>query len=178
MSVDFSRHTVGDTVQVHCCDECARAHGVEPRTPPDSGVESWPCEVCGHYGIGSLMTCKIDEWLRLQPNARHPCKGIVRWDGQGDGERMMTTDETRRAFERWITLETAHPITRIEQRGYSWDGDYATASVDSMWRAWQAAAAAERERCAKICDEIATDRDDLADYATAVRCATAIRGDA
>lgn len=45
----------------------------------------------------------------------------------------------RAAFEGWITTTTALSIARIEQRGYAWHGDYAVASVDNMWRAWQAA---------------------------------------
>lgn len=65
--VDFSKYTKGDVVAVHCCDSCARAAGVTPKTPADSGGASWLCHVCGHYNIGSLMECEIFEWLRLRP---------------------------------------------------------------------------------------------------------------
>lgn len=69
MPIDFSKHKKGDVVRVHCCDSCARAAGVQPKYPPDSGSKSWLCEVCGHYGIGSAADCTIGDWLILQPNA-------------------------------------------------------------------------------------------------------------
>ena len=69
MAVDFCKHKKGDVVRVHCCDDCARGSGVQPKSPPDSGVESWLCAVCGHFGIGSATDCTIGDWLRLQPNA-------------------------------------------------------------------------------------------------------------
>ncbi len=65
--VDFSKHKHGDVVVVHCCDECARKAGVNPKRPADSGKASWLCDVCGHHGIGSLMDCEIGDWLRLRP---------------------------------------------------------------------------------------------------------------
>jgi len=65
--VDFSKHKHGDVVVVHCCDECARKAGVNPKRPADSGKASWFCDVCGHHGIGSLMDCEIGDWLRLRP---------------------------------------------------------------------------------------------------------------
>ncbi len=68
MAFDFHKHKKGDAVRVHCCDSCARAAGVQPKYPPDSGSKSWLCEVCGHHGIGSAIDCTIGDWLRLQPN--------------------------------------------------------------------------------------------------------------
>jgi len=65
--VDFSKHKHGDVVVVHCCDECARNAGVNPKRPADSGKASWLCDVCGHHGIGSLTDCEIGAWLRLRP---------------------------------------------------------------------------------------------------------------
>lgn len=65
--VDFSKHKHGDVVVVHCCDECARKAGVNPKRPADSGKASWLCDVCGHYGIGSLTDCEIGDWLGLRP---------------------------------------------------------------------------------------------------------------
>ncbi|MCK9988658.1 MAG: hypothetical protein AzoDbin1_05130 [Azoarcus sp.] len=38
MAVDFCKHHKGDVVRVHCCDDCARRSGVQPKSPPDSGV--------------------------------------------------------------------------------------------------------------------------------------------
>lgn len=68
MSIDFSRTKVGDTVQAFCCDGCARNNGLTPKRPADSGVESWLCDLCGHYGIGSTLSCEVGNWLILQPN--------------------------------------------------------------------------------------------------------------
>lgn len=79
--VDFSKHKHGDVVVVHCCDECARKAGVNPKRPADSGKASWLCDVCGHHGIGSLTGCEIGDWLRLrplQPNARSAAQHLRR----------------------------------------------------------------------------------------------------
>jgi len=69
MAFDFHKHKKGDAVRVYCCDGCARAAGVQPKYPPDSGSKSWLCEVCGHHGIGSAIDCTIGDWLDLTPNA-------------------------------------------------------------------------------------------------------------
>lgn len=66
---DFSKHVPGDVVNVQCCDNCCHAHGVQPKFPPDSGVASWMCDVCGHYNIGSLVQCEVGRWLILRPVA-------------------------------------------------------------------------------------------------------------
>lgn len=60
---------VGETIRAFCCDICARRANVTPKAPADSGVESWPCEVCGHYNIGSYMQCKVGNWLVLTPQS-------------------------------------------------------------------------------------------------------------
>ena len=65
--IDFSKYKKDDTVQTHCCDDCMRRAKNKPKYPPDSGTESWLCSVCGHYGIGSTVTCKIGDWLILRP---------------------------------------------------------------------------------------------------------------
>lgn len=52
---------------VHCCDDCTRRAGLVPKYPADSGVSSWLCRVCGHYGIGSRMDCERGEWGHLRP---------------------------------------------------------------------------------------------------------------
>jgi len=67
--VDFSKYGKGDVVAVHCCDSCAINAGVVPKSPADSGVGSWLCQVCGHYGIGSKTNCKIGDGLILHPLA-------------------------------------------------------------------------------------------------------------
>ena len=76
MAVEFYKHKKGDTVRVHCCDSCVRNAGVQPKYPPDSGKESWLCEVCGHFGIGSATDCTIGDWLTLKPNGMlSGCRG-------------------------------------------------------------------------------------------------------
>lgn len=51
--------------RIHCCDDCVRRQGLQPKRPADSGVSSWFCEVCGHYGIGSTMGVRTGDWLQL-----------------------------------------------------------------------------------------------------------------
>lgn len=70
MAVEFYKYKVGDVVRVHCCDDCAHRAGAQPKVPADSGVNSWLCDVCGHYGIGSATDCTIGRWLKLQPNTQ------------------------------------------------------------------------------------------------------------
>ena len=70
--VDFSKHTVGDTVTVHVCDDCQHGTGFRPpKHPADSRGATWPCSRCGHSGIGSTMECVIGNWLELRP-LRYP----------------------------------------------------------------------------------------------------------
>ncbi len=64
--MEWHKHSVGDIVTAHCCNGCAQRAGVSPKYPADSGMESWPCEVCGHYGIGSKAVCVVEEWLTLR----------------------------------------------------------------------------------------------------------------
>ena len=83
--VDFSKHKHGDVVVVHCCDECARKAGVNPKRPADSGKASWLCDVCGHHGIGSLTDCEIGDWLRLRPLQPNDIKpAACGWSQDGD----------------------------------------------------------------------------------------------
>jgi len=65
--VNFTKHTTGDIVRVHCCDGCMRNAGIVPKQPPDSGSKSWFCHVCGHQNIGSDADCRIGDWLDLRP---------------------------------------------------------------------------------------------------------------
>lgn len=69
--IDFAKHTTGDVVTDHCCDSCARAACIEPKTPAGSGVASWLCAACGHHGIGSSMDFLIGNWLIARP-LRYP----------------------------------------------------------------------------------------------------------
>lgn len=65
MAIDFSKHKKGDTINIHCCDDCVRRQGLTPKRPSDSGASSWMCGVCGHLNIGSSMDCVIGDWLSL-----------------------------------------------------------------------------------------------------------------
>lgn len=40
--VDFSKHKHGDVVVVHCCDECARKAGVNPKVGCGRGSAGAP----------------------------------------------------------------------------------------------------------------------------------------
>ena len=66
----------------------------------------------------------------------------------------MTSDEQRKAFEAWLCPYDDDAMKRmtLERRG---DGNYAQALPRLQWKVWQAATAAERERCAKVCDFMA-----------------------
>ena len=63
---------------------------------------------------------------------------------------------TRKAFEAWVTAEPR------EWDIYRWGdhcahpGNYCDDNVQCAWEAWQAACAAEREACAKMCEYIYT----------------------
>lgn len=62
----------------------------------------------------------------------------------------MTNEERREAFEAAMGAagyELNPPIYR--------DGTYRFAHYAAGWEMWQAATAAERERCAKVCDSMA-----------------------
>jgi len=72
--IDLSRHEKGDVVQGYCCDSCSRRFGVRPNSPADSGIKSWLCDVCGHYGIGSRTDLEVGDWLGLRPVISHECK--------------------------------------------------------------------------------------------------------
>lgn len=75
----------------------------------------------------------------------------------------MTTEAMRAAFEAWCA---------IGNPSYRSDDDSTVNRRD--WRVWQAATLAERERCAKVCDEL--DRVDRPGHEiTASDCAAAIR---
>ncbi len=68
IGVDFSKHKVGDVVEVQCCDDCMHRAGLAHKIPADGGAESWLCDVCGHFGIGSKINATVCNWLRLKPS--------------------------------------------------------------------------------------------------------------
>jgi hypothetical protein len=94
----------------------------------------------------------------------------------------------REAFEKWYLDGGTQPELT---RSIRYPDQYNDQVVDAMWDGWQAATAAERERCAKVCEEqadgnggvsagpMATERGKLVFESMAVgamNCAAAIRG--
>ena len=69
--------TKGSKLAAHCCDRCVQAAGLKPRRPADSGRESWRCNMCGHFGIGSFMVCEVGDWLVLRPLSYRTCETPV-----------------------------------------------------------------------------------------------------
>lgn len=65
--MDIWKHKPGDVVQAQCCDDCANRAGLSQRSRAETGVSSWLCDVCGHYGIGAQETCVVRDWLGLTP---------------------------------------------------------------------------------------------------------------
>jgi hypothetical protein len=59
----MSREQDRELLEAHCCDNCCRRQGLDPKYPPDSGVSSWLCDICGHYGIGSAERIEAGDWL-------------------------------------------------------------------------------------------------------------------
>ena len=67
--------------------------------------------------------------------------------------KVASTDELgqapeRAAFEGWFSENGQHP-SAVERSHAS----YKLAAAQAAWAAWQAAVAAERERCAKLCEQ-------------------------
>lgn len=57
------------------------------------------------------------------------------------------------------------------------DGTYRFAHYAAGWEMWKSATKAERERCAKVCDQLdAMSRDPMVCSGSAEECAAAIRG--
>ena len=54
-------------------------------------------------------------------------------------------DKQREAFEAWAGNDFCFDLNL--------DGSYEVWRTDCAWQAWQAATLAERERCAKVCEE-------------------------
>lgn len=64
------------------------------------------------------------------------------------------------AFEHWYSYGAVSPKSVERTSG----GEYRLMGAAISWKAWKASALAEREACAKVCDEIAnaTEPDDFA----------------
>ena len=59
--------------------------------------------------------------------------------------------DERRAFEAWARDNVGQPSfagKHVRDGAWSYNHNF----MDAHWRAWQAATAAERERCAKVCE--------------------------
>ena len=61
------------------------------------------------------------------------------------------TPQEQQQFETWATAQ-GEDVDRI----YGLDGNDYCVDLRLAWRAWQAATAAERERCAKVADSMNT----------------------
>ena len=81
-------------------------------------------------------------------------------------------DEMRKAFEAWAQ-GCGWDISKI---GSDRSGTYESMFTRSMWWAWQAACAVEREACAQVCEAYALRTSGYLDNdMTAVKFADAIR---
>ena len=65
--IDFNKHPVGTRLKTFVCDNCVHRAGLKAKTPSDSGVKSFYCNSCGHFGIGSKVVCEVQNWLVLKP---------------------------------------------------------------------------------------------------------------
>ena len=60
---------------------------------------------------------------------------------------------TREAFEAWKTAQGINKLSEYEIYGFAGSEKLLNSEIDlRMLAAWQAATAAERERCALVCD--------------------------
>ena len=66
LKIDFSKHKIGDVIDVFCCNDCCISRGKQPKSQPDSGNKSWYCELCNHYNIGSYMRAEITSLLIIK----------------------------------------------------------------------------------------------------------------
>lgn len=72
MIFNFRKLKVGEVVTAYCCDHCIGLRNMKMKSLADSGGKSWLCDLCGHYGIGSQMLCKVETWNRLIPLPYEP----------------------------------------------------------------------------------------------------------
>lgn len=82
-------------------------------------------------------------------------------------------DETRKAFEAWVQ-DLGWNAARLKPDGIL-NGVYKNATTQGLWRAWQAACAAEREACAEVCESERDEATTPSGALRAARCAAAIR---
>ena len=79
---------------------------------------------------------------------------------------------SREAFEWWMSDEGKSPKA-VERNGECYKLMQAQICWSAWQPAWQAATLAEREACAKVCEEVGSEYDDQEVYAS--WCAKAIR---
>ena len=70
---------VGDHVYVYVCDDCQYRQQKTTIKPPASGIKSFPCHVCGHYGIGSTVECVISDWPSVKVLSSNYSQGSAQW---------------------------------------------------------------------------------------------------
>jgi len=62
---------------------------------------------------------------------------------------VRPAEPEREAFERWVTDDGKWPQAALRTVG----GGYSRMIAHTQWTAWRAASLAERERCAKLCEQ-------------------------
>jgi hypothetical protein len=74
--------------------------------------------------------------------------------GNGGGYTDMA-EAMRQAFEAWAREQFGYTDFSCWSDDYELvAGEYSNTMIQVRWQAWQAATAAEREQCAKVCDAI------------------------
>jgi hypothetical protein len=80
---------------------------------------------------------------------------------------------TREEFEKWKTEASLYMANFSRCADPGFDHEYEMPQMQAAWQAWQAAAKAEREACAKVCenrpDPAGKFSDQYADCAKAIR---------
>ena len=90
-------------------------------------------------------------------------------------EPTVRPDHVREAFEAWYSNDGKWPAA-VERSDFG--PSYKLGAAEHAWTAWQAAAAHEKERCARLCDPTNADKpEDWTEYAKVrAECAGRIRG--
>lgn len=66
MSIDYSKHKLGDILSIHVCNDCQYRQTNAMMLPAESGNASLWCNVCDHYNIGSTRLVQIGDWCSLR----------------------------------------------------------------------------------------------------------------
>ena len=104
-------------------------------------------------------------------------------ESKGAGPASVSTDLLERAaFEAWISAPPFEHSTDRFSSDAAWPGSYREIWVDLAWQAWQASTKAEREACAKVCEDLwmeevmtTVQAEKAPRYHDCIECAGAIR---